>query len=85
MKKLDVTCVKHIDKLEGCTRQELFCETDDVDFYYSVHNLNECPEDAILGRELFTAEDFVRTMIFGMELANKGYTDIVLNYDVEEE
>lgn len=41
-----------------------------------VHNLNECPEDAIIGRDLFTATDCARAIKYGIELAKQGYDDI---------
>lgn len=43
---------------------------------FSVCNLTECPEDAIIGRDLFDAEDYIRAVRFGMELAKAGYDDI---------
>lgn len=45
---------------------------------FSVSNLSECPEDACIGRDLFDANDFIKTLKLGMELANKGFDDIVL-------
>lgn len=43
---------------------------------FSVCNLDECPEDAIIGRDLFIAEDYINTLRLGIWLASKGYTDI---------
>lgn len=43
---------------------------------FSVSNLSECPEDAIIGRDLFDASDYIRAVRFGMELAKAGYDDI---------
>lgn len=83
MKVLNLTCVQNIDEYDGVKGQELYCDTDDVKVSYSVYNLNECPEDAILGRELFTAEDFIKALALGMQLAKNGYTDIAVKY-VEE-
>lgn len=46
---------------------------------FQAHDMSECPEDAILGRDLFTALDFVEAVKLGMKLAKEGYenTDIV--------
>lgn len=41
-----------------------------------VNNLCECPEDAIIGRDLFDASDFINAVEYGMNLAKLGYTDI---------
>ena len=56
--------------------QEL--EWDHDGFYgnFSVHDLCECPEDAIIGRGLFDADDFTNAVRFGMLLRDKGYTDL---------
>ena len=43
---------------------------------FSVSNLSECPEDAIIGRDLFDASDYINAVRFGMELAKNGYDDI---------
>ena len=45
---------------------------------FSVSDLSECPEDACIGRDLFDAHDFIKTLKLGMELANKGFTEIEL-------
>lgn len=49
---------------------------EDGHWLFSVSNLCECPEDAIIGRDLFDAEDYIRAVKFGIELAQKGYDDI---------
>lgn len=43
---------------------------------FSVYNLCECPEDAIIGRDLFDAQDYINAVKFGMKLAQNGYNDI---------
>ena len=45
---------------------------------FSAYNLAECPEDAIIGRDLFDAYDWLRAVEYGMELASQGYADVVL-------
>ena len=47
---------------------------------FSVSNLDECPEDATIGRDLFAANDYLDAVQFGMKLAKQGYDDI----EVEE-
>ena len=42
---------------------------------FSVWNLNECPEDAVIGRDLFDEQDFIKAVKLGMQLAQEGYTD----------
>ena len=43
---------------------------------FSVHNLAECPEDAIIGRDLFDAGDWIDAVEYGMELVKQGYDGI---------
>lgn len=39
-------------------------------------DLNEAPEDAIIGRDLFDAEDYLAAVRFGIALGKLGYTDL---------
>lgn len=43
---------------------------------FRVWNLAECPEDAIIGRDLFNASDWIDAVKYGMELAKQGYDEI---------
>ena len=53
---------------------------------FSVHNLADCPEDAIIGRDLFDASDWIDAVKYGMELAKQGYDEIeVVTIDDEED
>lgn len=70
------------DDYEDVRGQELYNEIEKIDF--SVYNLADCPEDAIIGRDLFTADDYIDALCKGMELAKKGYTDIEIN-EIESE
>ena len=45
------------------------------DMVFSVWNLNECPEDAVIGRDLFDEHDFIMAVQLGMKLAQEGFTD----------
>lgn len=44
---------------------------------YSVQDLTDCPEDAVIYRDLVSAYQFLDFVRYGMELASQGYTDIV--------
>lgn len=70
------------DDYKDVRGQELYNEIEKIDF--SVYNLADCPEDAIIGRDLFTADDYIDALCKGMELAKKGYTDIEIN-EIESE
>lgn len=62
----------------------------DPRIYYHVGNLNECPEDAIIGRDLFSAYDWLDAVRLGMQLAREGVTELEVTeerknyYDDEE-
>lgn len=43
---------------------------------FSVANLDDCPEDAIIGRDLFDAYDYLKAVRYGMELAKQGYDSV---------
>ena len=54
--------------------------------HFSVCNLWECPEDAIIGRDLFDVDDYVKALNKGIELEKKGYTSVEIGkYEEEEE
>ena len=63
----------------GVESQKLEWDHDDFHGNFSVHDLCECPEDAIIGRDLFDANDFIYAVRFGMDLRDKGYTDLQIN------
>ena len=59
--------------------QELFEEEDGKErTIYWVNNLSDCPEDAIIDRSLFSVEEYVRAMEYGIRLAHQGYDGIKL-------
>lgn len=60
--------------------QEVFCE-DEPQVRYSVCNLTDCPEDAIIGRSLVSAEKYIKILELGMALGRKGYDYIVPTYN----
>lgn len=55
-----------------------FIDNDMMQFHVS--NMSECPEDAIIGRDLFDADDYIRAVRTGMKLAQEGYTDLDVEY-----
>ncbi len=64
--------------------QSLTC-SDEPNVKYSVYNLCECPEDAIIDRDLFSADQYIATLNLGIKLAKKGYTKVVAEYLNEED
>lgn len=49
-------------------------ETDDE--LFSVCDLTKCPEDATINRDLFDADDYLRAVRYGIELAKAGYDEV---------
>ena len=66
------------DKYVGICCQEV---SDELGTKFRVYNLSECPEDAIIGRDLFDADDYLRAVKYGMKLAQQGYDDV--EYELE--
>lgn len=64
---------------EGYSRYEEL-KDEDGKVLYSVCNLTDCPEDAIITRNLVPARDIVGYIEFGMELARKGYAGVSVDY-----
>lgn len=50
---------------------------------FDVWNLDDCPEDAIIGRSLFDADQWLDAVRYGMELARHGYTSV--GWELEED
>ena len=71
--KIKATIYYHNDPYEGVTWQEVEIKNKEE---FSCHNLDECPEDAIIGRDLFDANDYLNAVEFGMKLAKQGYDGI---------
>lgn len=61
------------NRYEGTRYQDV---SDELGIKFSVYNLNECPEDAIIGRDLFDASDYLRAVRYGIELAKQGYDEV---------
>lgn len=65
------------------SNQGIYNEEHKINF--GVSNLSECPEDAIIERDLFSADDYIKALNKGIELAKKGYTKVSGNFIKEEE
>ena len=73
--KLHVKVSEECDRWGDVYRQKVICaEVPDVN--YSVCDLCDCPEDAIIYRDLVSAYDYIDILKLGMRLAFDGYTDI---------
>ena len=74
----------YIDTSEGwIQRQELYDKDKEI---YCVNNLADCPEDAIIERDLFSAEEYVEAVRYGIELAKQGFDNIEFDsMDLEDE
>ena len=64
-------------------RQESHEVMDGNHCIFSCSNLDDCPEDAIIGRDLFDGYDYIKALKLGMKLAEEGYTEIELETKVE--
>lgn len=68
-----------LDECNNYTRSQEVWSDDCKKVSYSVYDLSECPEDAVIGRELFSAYQYIEAIKLGMELAKQGYTGIEVN------
>lgn len=82
-KILTVNVIYDEDEYVGPIRQEI--SNEDQNIHFAVCNLSECPEDAIIGRDLFDADAYIRSLNKGIELAEKGFTKVSANYIKEDE
>ena len=72
-KTYDFQAIYQTDVDDFAVGVDLFDNEDNMVF--SVWNLDECPEDAVIGRDLFDEHDFIKAVQLGMKLAQEGYTD----------
>lgn len=80
MKELILKCEYEYDDYECIrTSQKIKDENNGIDF--SVNNLTWCAEDAIIDRGLFNADDYIKVLNKGIELAKKGYDKVNLTYE----
>lgn len=60
--KLAVVSYKD-DYYQNTFKQELYIKSKEKEIcVFSVHDLNECPEDAMIGRELFDADELINLL-----------------------
>lgn len=77
--KFPMTLIEHYDNYE-CRRDSQTLEWDYDNFKgsFHVHDLCGEPEDALIERSLFNADDFIAVLEWGMDLGRKGYTGVDL-------
>ena len=75
--KLELNLKVEIDDYDDITTYQSINDKEN-NIKFDVTNLNWNPEDAIIGRALFDAGDYIDTLNKGIELANKGYTEVVV-------
>ena len=80
MKKV-LTIYEQKDKYGDLRGQEV-CDKENETTLFRCYNMDECPEDAIIGRDLFSAYNFIRAVELGIELAKAGFDGI--EYVTEE-
>ena len=68
-----------------CRRQKAWSDNEYEKVRFSVSDMTECPEDAIIGRDLFDANDFIRTLQLGFAIAKRGYDCITVEEEPWEE
>lgn len=74
----------HNNADRGCA-QKLLWDYDGFKGRFNVSDLCECPEDAIIGRDLFDAWDFIHAVEFGIHLGYLGYENVDVQEKVVEE
>lgn len=65
--------------------QSVTCLDEDIPMNFYVHDLSECPEDAIIGRDLFDGEDYIKAIKLGIQIASMGYTGVGVEHIPYEE
>jgi hypothetical protein len=64
----------------GPTYQEI---SDEENLLFTVSNLNEYPEDATINRDLFSAQQYIKAVRYGIKLAKQGYDDVEMKKEKE--
>lgn len=58
----------------------------DGNMLYSVRNLTDCPEDAVIWRDLFSCSNYIDAINFGIKLGREGYTQArIIGEPIKEE
>ena len=74
--ELKLIIKEEIDTYEDEVRYQEISDKDN-NIKFSVHNMDFCPEDAIISRDLFSALDYINALNKGIELAKKGYEKVI--------
>lgn len=74
-----------IDITEDYFRYQELYDLDTEKCIFSVSDLYECPEDAIIGRDLTDAGNIIDFIELGMKYAKEGYSEIKCFYEELEE
>lgn len=59
-----------------CCKQRLYSVDSETPVSFLVFDLDEYPGLAVIGKELFDADMYVKALKLGMQLGKNGYTDI---------
>lgn len=78
--KLHVNIIEETDHWGDVIGEIVRCKSE-PDVRYSVYNLTDCPEDAVIYRDLVSANEYLNILKLGMRLAFDGYTDIEIEYE----
>ena len=65
--------------------QRVWSDNKDQNIHFYVYDLYDCPEDATIGRDLFSGEDFINAIELGFKIAKSGYDKIVVNEVIWED
>ena len=78
MKQFELKIAEHQNTWDMVS-QKVWSDNPDEKVSFFVTDLYECPEDAVIGRDLFDASDFIRAIQLGFRIAKRGYDEIVVN------
>ena len=59
--------------------QRVWSNNDDEEINFYAYDLDGCPEDAVIGRDIFDGNDFIDVLELGFRIAKLGYDEIVIN------
>ena len=65
----------------GSTYQKI---TDEENLLFVAYNLSEYPEDATLTRDLFSAQQYIKAVRYGIKLAKQGYDDVEIKKEKKD-
>lgn len=65
----------------GPTYQKI---TDEENLLFVAYNLSEYPEDATLTRDLFSAQQYIKAVRYGIKLAKQGYDDVEIKKEKKD-